>query len=343
MQRIAMMFMPFFVAGALAASQKPDLRTAKSDSILELPQHAILRSQITLPDSPPFHLKATIRDLKNPANADYRASIEEYWVSPRKWRRVISARNFSRTLVVNGSAMREEVSGDDYYPNWLRAFVDAMFDPGAALQGVDLSASNDNPHMGGTEFCRRFGTEVGVGDVKNDVFATYCFEKGLISSIGKPGYSVRYTDYKPFTDKLVARSVKENIRWGRLELEARIDELAELRQPAESLFTIDAPNQPVQTVIISEQVARGMTSNAPAMQWPEIEDGDPTGVLSIWVSIDRSGRVRETENLNTDNPDISDAAAAQLLDWRFAPVADNGVPVQVSTILTFTFETKMKK
>src|SRR5712692_9696085 len=84
----------------------------QSDSILELPKHATERSQITLPGSRAFHLKATIMDPKNPANAGYRASIEEYWVSPQKWRRVVTAPHFSQTLIVNGDAVREELDGD---------------------------------------------------------------------------------------------------------------------------------------------------------------------------------------------------------------------------------------
>src|SRR6266536_3054903 len=115
-----------------------------SDSILDLPRLAIERSQITLPGSTPFHLKARVMDPKNPAADTYRASIEEYWISPQKWRRTVTATGLSELLIVNGPQIHEEITGD-YYPYWLRTMVNAIFDPGAPLKGVDLSASDDNP------------------------------------------------------------------------------------------------------------------------------------------------------------------------------------------------------
>jgi hypothetical protein len=325
-----------------APSTSNALDAAESDSILELPRHAIERSQITLPGSTPFHLKATIIDATNPANAGYQASIEEYWVSPQKWRRVVTALHFSQTLIVNGDAVSEDLDGD-YDPNWLRTMVNAIVDPGAPLTGVDLSTSDDNPMRGGTKFCRRFSEAVGIAPVTNDVFSSYCFERGLLESVVKPGYLAAYQEYQPFSGKLVARRIGESIDHD-TRLEARIDELTELNAVAESLFTIQQANTPLQTVRLTEETARGLATNAPAMQWPPIEEGKPTGVLSIYVSIDRGGQVRETHALNTDDPDMSNAARDQLLNWRFEPVVnDKGVPVQAEAILTFAYQTRIQK
>ncbi|HXH38712.1 MAG TPA: energy transducer TonB [Thermoanaerobaculia bacterium] len=322
---------------AHAQTSKPN----QSDSILELPKHAIERSQLTLPGSAAFHLKATIIDPKNPANADYRASIELYWVSAQKWRRVVTAPHFSQTLIANGDRVREELDGD-YDPNWLRTLVNAIVDPGAPLQGIDLSTSDDNPHRGGKQFCRRFATAVGIAPVTNDVYASFCFEQGLIASVGKPGYNAYYSDPQPFLDKLVARKILEYLHHNN-QVEAHIDELTELKDPPDSLFAIQEANTPLQTIVVSEEAARGQTTNAPAMQWPTIEEGAPIGVLSVYVSIDRNGRVRETHDLNTDHPDMSDAAGRQLLEWRFKPFVKDGLPVQAETILTFAYKTRIQK
>lgn len=54
--------------------------------LADLGDHAMQQSQITLPGSKPFHLKATIAE-KDSSDSDYQATVEEYWVSPTKWRR----------------------------------------------------------------------------------------------------------------------------------------------------------------------------------------------------------------------------------------------------------------
>jgi hypothetical protein len=38
--------------------------------------------------------------------------IEEYWVSPTKWRRTIESPEFKQTLVVNGTDIWEKDIGD---------------------------------------------------------------------------------------------------------------------------------------------------------------------------------------------------------------------------------------
>jgi hypothetical protein len=93
------------------------------DIAITLNQH----SQITLPGSTPFHLKAAIVETTNPTS-EYRAQIEEYWVSPEKWRRTIDSPSFSQTTIVNGDKVSEKDTGD-YFPWWLNDFVTAIFDP----------------------------------------------------------------------------------------------------------------------------------------------------------------------------------------------------------------------
>ncbi len=102
--------------------------SASDGNIADLPKRAVERSQLTLPGSQPFHLKAEIEEATNPENDRYKATIEEYWVSPDKWRRTVKAQNFSETLIMSDGKMQQEISGD-YSPNWLRTLVTAIFDP----------------------------------------------------------------------------------------------------------------------------------------------------------------------------------------------------------------------
>ena len=310
-----------------------------SDNKADLPKHAVEKSQLTLPGSQPFHLKAEIVEATNLENDSYKATIEEYWLSPDKFRRTVKSEKFSETLVVNGDKTQEESSGE-YYPNWLRNLVTAIFDPGAQLQGVDLTKSSDNPVYGGSEFCRRFSTRAGIPPVGNNVFSSFCFQGDKLSSIGRPGYHSEYKDYKKFGAKEVARRVREYIEPG-TELEAKITELTELTNADESLFEVQHPGHPLQTVVVSEETLRRLANSALDLQWPPVKGGKTEGVLSVFVCLDRDGQVRETYDLNSDHPDMSEAARSQLAMLKFKPADFRGDRVQIEGILTFAYKTRI--
>ena len=64
--------------------------------------HALEQSALTGPNAAPFHLKVHVFESTNPPS-DYRAEIEEYWVSPQQWRRTVESPGLRQTLIVNGS------------------------------------------------------------------------------------------------------------------------------------------------------------------------------------------------------------------------------------------------
>ncbi len=308
-----------------------------SDSLDDLPKKAIERSQITAPGSRPFVLKATVLEITNPANKDYRAEIEEYWVGPEKWRRTVKTSSFSETLIVNGDKTSEQIAGD-YFPNWLRTLVAGMFDPGKELQGVDLSHSNDLPRIGVPETCRRFTYMAGIAPASNKVFSSYCFLDGLIESMQKPGYAVSYKNYKNFAGKHVAHTITEHIESG-TEVQARIEELSELKAPDDAQFAVASASAPLQTIRTDEPTLRGLAVNAPDVVWPTVRSGAVTGTLSLYVCLDRTGHVREIYELNSSNPGLSDVARDQVMKWQFKTAVNQGKPVQVESILTFAFNT----
>jgi hypothetical protein len=310
-----------------------------SDEKADLPKRAIEKSQLTLPGSQPFHLKVEIVEATNLENDRYKATLEEYWLSPDKWRRTVKTMDFSQTLVMNGGKVQAEMTGD-YYPNWLRTLVTAIFDPGTKLEGVDFSKSSDNPVLGGTEFCRRFTFRVGMPPVGNNVFSSFCFQGDKLASIGLPGFHAEYKDYKRFGNKEVARRIREYIEPGE-ELEAKITELTELTNPDESLFTISHPNEPLQTVKVSEETVRKLAADPLELQWPPVKGGKTEGALSVFISLDREGHVRESYGLNSDHPEMTDAARSQLASIRFKPAVFHGEHAQVEGILTFAYKTKI--
>jgi len=340
-------------AGILLVLSAPLVRT-EQNSLSDLPQQAIERSQITLPGSQPFHLKARVVEATNLQNDSYRAEIEEYWAAPDQWRRTVKTEEFSQTLVLNGEKTYQELTGD-YYPNWLRTMVQAIFEPGKHLQGVDISKSSDNPRpdyrvatpdgrmsvVRSPQLCRRFGQVVGIPPATNTVFFSYCFQEGRLESISVPGYDASYSEYKRFGEKDVARKIREWIESG-TELEARIELLEKLPDSSEALFSIRESTPPLETVVVTEQTLLQLAQSPPAIVWPPIHGGKSVGRTSIYVCIDRGGKLRETYGLNSDHPEMTDAAREQVSHWTFKKANSHGIPVQVEGILTFAYETRLE-
>src|ERR1700683_4848686 len=80
---------------------------------------------------------------------------------------------------------------------------------------------------------------------------------------------------------------------------------------------------------------RGLAQQPPEIIWPQVpEDNNTTGETSYYVSLDRSGQVREVLPLSVAIERADDSARRQILKWRFKPVLRDGVPVQTESILT---------
>jgi hypothetical protein len=307
---------------------------------------AVRESKLTLPGSPAFHLRAKIAEKGSP-DSDFKADVEIFWVTPEKWRRTIQSPDFSQTLIVNGDKILEQHTSD-YFPFWLRQLVTAMVDPLPMIETLKRTNTEILKPSGSKEStsCARFQSRVGIPPVENTVFSVYCFEgsHGLIESAVTPGYAVEFKEYKNFKDKRVARLLVTDPEPG-TTIEAKITELSEFGTEDESLFAISQPTpreQRLESVVVPEASLRDSHLQAPDIKWPVIRAGRATGVLSLYISADKSGQVRETFALNSDNPNMSAAAREQVMKWQFKPAIADGEPVQVESILTFAYSTTLE-
>lgn len=95
--------------------------------VSKLLDQMIRRSTLAEPGGTPFYLKATITD-KDDAKSEFNGTLEEYWLSPTKWRRVVKLRDFSQTRIVNGDQVYEENIGD-YFPVHDEMLANEIVDP----------------------------------------------------------------------------------------------------------------------------------------------------------------------------------------------------------------------
>ncbi|HET6936172.1 MAG TPA: hypothetical protein VFI72_15130, partial [Candidatus Angelobacter sp.] len=290
--------------------------------------------------SAPFHLKATVTDKLNAASA-YKAEIEEYWVSPEKWRRTVLSPGFSQTIIANGGKTSEQDTGD-YYPFWLRDLVTALFDPLPMRQQLEqfkgqIELPTDSAK---SSSCVNVSVPSGYGTVKTSLPYSFCFQGtlGLLQYVLTPGYRAEFQDYAPFKQKRVARRIVFSPDAATV-IEARITELAELAHPDDALFTVDQPTPAaaqLQSSQIGEDTARRILVSSPDISWPAVREGKTSGIISAYISADKSGRVREVWPLKSDNPELTIAARQQVEQWKFQPYV-NGVPMQMESVITLPF------
>ncbi|MFL6390273.1 MAG: energy transducer TonB [Terriglobales bacterium] len=314
-------------------------------SIGQAAENAVQQSKLTLAGGTPFHLKAHITNAGAP-KPEYAADVEEYWVAPETWRRTVQAAGFSQTLIVNGDKVSEKLTGD-YYPFWLHDMVTALFDPLPMVDQLKLMQGHiEIPEDSAkSNSCVNMQFRVGMAPAQNTVSSAFCFggKGGLLQAVVTPGYKAQFDNYLPFKKKMVARTIKAEFAPG-LVLTAKVTEIAELASPEEKLFTIDAATpaaDQMKTSQVAEASAHALALNTPPIVWPPVREGKTEGVISVYISVDRAGQVREVWPLASNNPELNEAIREQLLHWQYKPY-NSGGPSQMEAVLTFAFATRIE-
>jgi TonB family protein len=327
------------------------LAAADSSSLKSVPlgpglERALEKSSLTGTGAQPFHLKASVEDSMNPSS-DYRAEIDEDWAGPKQWRRTIDSKGFQQTIIVNGNQVSEKNNGD-YYPLWLQNFIRAVFEPVPNVQqweSLDAKLTQtilpNGQRMNG---CVGASTEVGTETLKSTVYSDLCLDgNGMLAFYNSPGYSMEFYDYKRFGKKTVARRYENHPNPG-LRLVAQITLLDELKDPNPSSFAITEPTSPEKRLLpigIPQSTLERAILHAPPMVWPPVHSGGTSGMLTMYISIDRNGRIREIYPLNSDNAELEEAAREHLLQWRLKQLTVRGNPVQAESTFTVHFDTNL--
>jgi hypothetical protein len=302
----------------------------------EQSEKALKKSQLTLPGSHPFHIKVSITETTNPSSPRH-AEIEQFWLSPTKFRRTIASPDFSQTLIVNGDNVSETNTGD-YYPYWLNEFVTALFDPlpfAASLQQV--------PTLNAGGYKTNDGTTCGDLHFRVDRWVI-CFNgDGTFESIFTKSYFAMFRDYQKFGDKRVARKIVTEPEY-KTEITATVTTLEPYPAADESLFAVATPTPAAQRISflqINEDSMRSLVIGSPEITWPTVVGGSPTGGCGAFVSADRAGNIREVFPGGCDNAAVQQPLAEALLKWKLKPAVVKGVPVQVTSLMGFPYKVEV--
>jgi len=303
--------------------------------VSKLLEQMIHRSTLAEPGGRPFYLKATITD-KDDAKSEFNGSVEEYWLSPVKWRRVVKLRDFSQTRIVNGGMIYEENNGD-YFPLHDEMLANEIVDP-LPKSAVDLMNQLElvgaEPGLGkGQCMAEKYFNDADGRETR--VLLAYDCKTGLLIYLWSPTccYGVM-TDYRKFHGKMVAYATQDD------PINIRVDTLRDLDAPDESLFLVTQPTPPAKrltTEKLTETEARVLLIEKVEIPWPAVSKKPSENSIGIDLVIGRDGRVKEAWSYSQVEKTVKDAVLTAVRKWTFQPQNVDGVPSQVETGVIIPF------
>jgi hypothetical protein len=313
-------------------------------SVRRAVENAVVRSRIESRGSAPFHLKA----ISEPANnfiAPYRAEIEEYWISPDKWKRTIRSADFQQTLIVNGN-MRFEENSTEYLPKWINDISNALFEvmPLETFEEISrIDGQVPPPDQQSGEWSVSYSPSSKNGELTASWGGRVAFYRrfGLLSHVFAKGFSAVYDQYLAFHGQMVPHLIETFPPIPHGDIKTTVSVLEDLKNPDEQMFSITKPTPPenqLRMVQVPEDDYRKLEIDPHEMKWPPVKVRPTTGTLATYIVADRTGRVREARFIISNNMTLADGAVEVVKQMRFKPYLVDGVPVQVETTMTFPFE-----
>lgn len=300
-----------------------------------------LKKQVLGQDGgPPFHLVLQISQVKG-TDAQYNATVEETWLAKDRWVRTVHAQGLEQTVIANESGLHYVTAGE-YFPLWLHTFVIGMFSPvedvAAWTRGSEEIEQKEISLKGKTtrtDACIHH--EFMLGNQEKQVnFANLCFNnERLVNMVQGPEFAVSFGDFEKFGKLEVPRGLAVNIERVSLVGKVKVLEPAAADAHLPEVPANATDKDPLRFVQVSTASLERLAGDHAAPAWPEKIPW--TGQFTLWVAIDRTGRVRQVETRNTDLSGFAADMSKTLVGRQWdVPVMD-GAPVQVEGALVFRY------
>jgi TonB family protein len=303
---------------------------------------ALQNLSLTTPGSHPFHVRMHIHDVTTDSDLATQADIEEFWMSPVLWKRTIITAGLRQTTVVNETGAHVENTGE-YFPLWIRGFVTALFDPvpnlaswnqpGAELRSVMLSSG----HLSAPCVIQ----QQRFGDNSQSIQASLCFfGGGELSYVDTADYSMEFNLFAEFHKKHVPYLYMSHQQPGHVMV-GKIEKLEDFNKP--SAFFIASPEaqsfDSLASIPLDQSQIKRLISVPPSINWPAVHRGKTDGAVTMFLSMDRTGKIREARVVTSDNRELNQTVLRFFKNQQCKVAASKGNPTQVVGALTVPFST----
>jgi TonB family protein len=97
----------------------------------------------------------------------------------------------------------------------------------------------------------------------------------------------------------------------------------------------------IKSLRIDEATVRQLAVGSTDIAWPVVGGGPTSGRCAVYISADRTGRIREVWPQGCDHPGLQDPLRDIIKSWKLSPASEKGSPVQVEALVTFEFATRV--
>lgn len=301
-------------------------------------------------DMRPWHLKASCTVLDQQGAVSQQGTLEEFWASPIKTKRIYSGSSFSQTEYVTEKGRFR--SGEQTAPSWLLTALVGEFSTPVLVNEKDIDqwvVQREERKDGGAKLiCATvtgFQTPTGTHSIPASAVTSYCMEPDrpalLLRESGSP-FTAQFVQFSrsnisSFQGRFVPGDIEAD-QGGKNILKAHVDLLEQLDTISEADLTPppDAKLIPMR-VNISAGVAQGMILQKTVPQYPaNALAARISGTVVLQALIGKDGHIADLHVISGPQ-ELQQAALDAVRTWVYKPYLLNGVPVEVNTTVNVIF------
>lgn len=304
------------------------------------------QNRLTNADTPPWHLKISVKQLDPSGAPNAESQMEEFWAGPSKYKIVYTTSAGSSTQYGTANGLFQS-AGTPIPPGLLMqagsAFTNPVYESESIIDQWVLKRVKRKEN--GNELCLNatgIRTAAGKYDLKG---SSFCLDPAgptlLARSNPVPAGEAVYTrsNFEKFHGYDVPRDVELTIGPTR-RLEAHLELLEDLA-PSDAASLAPPPDairpRGTKIITVSPGISSGLFLRGDAPEYPlGAKMRGISGTVILQAKIGKDGAVSDLRVVSGPQ-ELQDAAVAAVRTWRYRPYLLNGEPVEVSTRISVVF------
>lgn len=289
----------------------------------------------------PWHVRVAYETFDEAGNAKDNGVFEEFWESPKLYKRTFSSSSFTWTEygTSKGLYRKGEASYVPYPLNMMDTVLLNPIPPAFVVSSMNPLLRQQKSGEAELQCVMLMPKSVPVTNVPLAVFPTFCFGENrplLRIATQNGGHQVMFNSVLLFHDHFVAKDAVVETK-GKLALKVRLEEIEALTDTPLSDF-VPPPDAVLVPPSVPGAVMSGMLLSEVKPVYPPIDKTiRASGIVILNATIGRDGTVKDVQVMVAPDRSMADAAMDAVRRWRYKPYLLNGEPVEVETQVTVTF------
>jgi Periplasmic protein TonB, links inner and outer membranes len=320
----------------IRVSLKPSGPIPSSPEAAKILQDLIAANGADLQPTTPWHIELTYDEFDEDGDNVHSGTIEEFYISPKKYKKVIKTDEFAQTEVANGIDLYRGRDQSWPAPSTLQAMREVLSPLYGAVVTADASPDKLDWTVGQTKMpcvVLRNGTVISENGLRK-----FCYEPGTAIvryTRGRGWDETVYNDVFLFEHRHFAHDL-EVTHGGKSFLKIHLAKIETVPTLDDSLFLPPAGSPgPVSGVVT---VPSGILMNEYLVhrEFPHFARGT-RGKVTVKFTVNKDGRVMQAQA--TDGPDeLRKPAEENVMKMQFRPFLVLDKPVEVESATFYTVQ-----